>query len=219
MDRTITGFHEDAEGDWVAELSCGHGQHVRHRPPFRERAWVLDAGGREARIGTVIECPLCDRAELPEGLRLARSGPQWDERSIPPGLRRAHRLAAGTWARIVVHEGALRFSMAGDRPLTVELGPGSPAQPVPPEVAHEVEPLGRVRFSVDFLVVGARGARRGGDDLSAAGAAAGAGAEGLEEEAADEQGGDPACWASLVCPECGTVVTDGQHLPGCSAAG
>ena len=33
--------------------------------------------------------------------------------------------------------------------------------------------------------------------------------------AADDAGGDPACWACLVCPECGTVVSEG-HRDGCS---
>lgn len=57
----IRGFHQDAEGDWVAELECAHTQHVRHRPPFQERAWVLDDRARRARIGQRLECPLCDR--------------------------------------------------------------------------------------------------------------------------------------------------------------
>ena len=56
----ITGFHQDAEGDWVAELACGHRQHVRHRPPWQLRPWVATAEGRAARIGQPSECPLCD---------------------------------------------------------------------------------------------------------------------------------------------------------------
>ncbi len=38
MLRAIDGYHQDEVGDWVAELRCGHGQHVRHRPPF----WVRE---------------------------------------------------------------------------------------------------------------------------------------------------------------------------------
>jgi len=34
----------------------------------------------------------------------------------------------------------------------------------------------------------------------------------LEE---DEQGGDPSCWAGLVCQECGAVISEG-HRCGCS---
>jgi hypothetical protein len=32
----------------------------------------------------------------------------------------------------------------------------------------------------------------------------------------DEEGGDPVCWAHLVCPECGAIVTEG-HRAGCAA--
>jgi hypothetical protein len=56
----IIGFHQDAESDWVAELACGHNQHVRHRPPWQVRPWVLTAEGRAARLGQPIDCPLCD---------------------------------------------------------------------------------------------------------------------------------------------------------------
>jgi len=60
--RVITGFVQDDEGEWVAELSCGHRQHVRHRPPFQKRPWVLDEPGRRSRVGAPIECRLCDEA-------------------------------------------------------------------------------------------------------------------------------------------------------------
>jgi Protein of unknown function (DUF3565) len=63
----IVGFHCDELGDHVAELSCGHDQHVRHQPPFRLRPWVLDPVERDERIGTAIECPLCDLPPTDEG--------------------------------------------------------------------------------------------------------------------------------------------------------
>lgn len=63
MRTTITGFHEDAEGHWVAELACGHSQHMRHRPPWQNRDWVTTEEGRAARVGAEIECRPCDDGE------------------------------------------------------------------------------------------------------------------------------------------------------------
>lgn len=60
MIRKIVGFHQDARREWVAELECGHGQHVRHNPPYQDRAWVLSAEGRARFIGAMIECAACD---------------------------------------------------------------------------------------------------------------------------------------------------------------
>ncbi len=68
MPRRITGFHLDAEGDWVADLECGHTQHVRHDPPWQVRQWVTTATGRSGRIGTVLGCVLCGReGNVPAG--------------------------------------------------------------------------------------------------------------------------------------------------------
>jgi hypothetical protein len=58
---TIVGYHQDEEKHWVAELSCGHQQHVRHRPPFVERPWVLSQSGRTAKLGHAIVCAECAR--------------------------------------------------------------------------------------------------------------------------------------------------------------
>ena len=60
MKRRIVGFHQDALGDWVADLECGHRQHVRHDPPWRTRPWVLTPEGRRERMGAELECPHCD---------------------------------------------------------------------------------------------------------------------------------------------------------------
>ena len=194
MERSISGYHQDDVGDWVAELVCGHNQHVRHRPPFQLRPWVLTQPERAARIGTPLDCSLCDRAELPVATRPVRRSPEWNEGTLPKGLLRAHRLGSGTWGRIVITEGRLFFSMASAPPLEAELTEHTPAQAIPPDVEHEVRLAGPVRFSIEFLAVD----RTGG--------------------AAGEEGGDPACWAGLVCPECGAVTAGGYHRPGCSAA-
>ena len=61
MLRRILGFHQDDEGHWVAELECGHTQHVRHNPPWFVRTWVTTEAGRAAAFGSTLECPLCDR--------------------------------------------------------------------------------------------------------------------------------------------------------------
>jgi hypothetical protein len=59
VQTTITGFRQDTAGDWVAELACGHSQHMRHRPPWTERPWVAIEEQRAAKIGAPIDCPLC----------------------------------------------------------------------------------------------------------------------------------------------------------------
>jgi len=63
MKQAITGYHLDDEDHWVAQLACGHNQHVRHRPLWQERPWVLTPQGREAMLGTSLECRKCDRNE------------------------------------------------------------------------------------------------------------------------------------------------------------
>jgi hypothetical protein len=62
MQRRITGFHRDLERHWVADLECGHTQHVRHDPPWQNRPWVLTETSRRGRLGMPLECLLCDAA-------------------------------------------------------------------------------------------------------------------------------------------------------------
>jgi hypothetical protein len=63
MQRAIIGYHRDEEQHWVAELECGHNQHVRHNPPGVSRPWVMTAAGREGMRGTKLDCKKCDRGE------------------------------------------------------------------------------------------------------------------------------------------------------------
>ena len=60
MKQCIIGYHQDEHGDWVADLECGHGQHVRHEPPWSERPWVVMPQGRERMLGETLDCKKCD---------------------------------------------------------------------------------------------------------------------------------------------------------------
>jgi hypothetical protein len=60
MQQAIVGFHQDEFGDWVADLRCGHGQHVRHQPPMTNRPWVLKEEGRKQHLGGTLNCKKCD---------------------------------------------------------------------------------------------------------------------------------------------------------------
>lgn len=57
--RRIVGYHQDDVGDWVADLECGHTQHVRHDPPWQVRPWVITEAGRAEHLGTILMCVLC----------------------------------------------------------------------------------------------------------------------------------------------------------------
>ena len=59
-EQAIVGFHLDELGEWVAELDCGHRQHVRHRPPWETRPWVVTEEGRKQHLGKALWCVRCD---------------------------------------------------------------------------------------------------------------------------------------------------------------
>ena len=149
MNRPITGFRLDNHGDWIALLSCGHAQHVRHTPPFTNRPWVTTAAGRDSRLGEPLPCVRCDRFELPERVVAYQHTPVFTERSIPASLRTKHVTAAGVWARITVTEGTLRYRV-DTLGIEIDLAPDRPGIVVP-ELAHSVQPTGAVRFFVEFL--------------------------------------------------------------------
>ena len=62
MKRAIVGFHKDDKNDWVAELECGHQQHVRHNPPWQIREWVITEEERKKKLGYKLNCKECDKS-------------------------------------------------------------------------------------------------------------------------------------------------------------
>jgi len=64
MKQAIIDFHLDELEHWVADLSCGHTQHVRHDPPWQNREWVVTEKGRLEKIGVELNCVKCDEEPL-----------------------------------------------------------------------------------------------------------------------------------------------------------
>ena len=75
---------------------------------------------------------------------------EFTESTVPAGLRSRHTTKAGTWGRIRVVAGTLRYRIL--EPVVEEhlLSP-EVFGVVEPEVPHEVEVVGPVRFFVEFL--------------------------------------------------------------------
>lgn len=60
MKRPIVGYHKDEENHWVAQLACGHFQHVRNNPPWTNRPWVETMAGRNSMLGRELNCKKCE---------------------------------------------------------------------------------------------------------------------------------------------------------------
>ena len=148
MHRFITEFKIDEHGDWVAFLSCGHRQHVRHRPPFEERPWVITEIGRRDKLGMPMDCIRCGRLQIPDDFKAYRRTPELNERTLPQSLRRDHSTKPGVWAKIQVIEGKLDYRI-DELGAQFELSPATPGIVIP-EIRHHVEPLGAARFFVEF---------------------------------------------------------------------
>lgn len=146
MKRKITGFHKDERDDWVAELDCHHGQHVRHNPPFFNRPWVETEAGRNEKLGFELDCVRCDRFEWPDDLVFSRRTRTFDETTVPAGLLKDHSTKTGTWGLVCVEHGELLY-IAGDHRQTL-----TPDQKgiVVPNMSHKVEAQGEVSFFVEF---------------------------------------------------------------------
>jgi tellurite resistance-related uncharacterized protein len=87
---------------------------------------------------------------LPESAAVYRTTAVFDESSVPAGLLGAHTTRTGVWGRIVVEQGRLLLRFLEPEIEEVLLDAEHPGI-IPPEVRHQVQPLGAVRFRVEFL--------------------------------------------------------------------
>ncbi len=88
---------------------------------------------------------------LPQGLIHYATSPRFTQDTVPAKLQQDHSTKAGTWGRIVVHEGALTYHRPDS---TVTLGAGDTAVIYPKEL-HSVAVEGDVAFEVEFHREGA----------------------------------------------------------------
>jgi tellurite resistance-related uncharacterized protein len=87
--------------------------------------------------------------ELPvDSIRYWQSG-QFDQRSLPAGLTREHRLKEGTWGLLTLMSGTIDFSWDDSQGGTVLLS--APARMViPPTVPHHVAGSGPFTLEIEF---------------------------------------------------------------------
>lgn len=121
----------------------------RVRRQFQDRPWVTDTLARQAHVGSSIDCPLCDRAEIHDQLVLLRTAGPWDGQTLPEALRHSHRTGEGVWAILKVFEGEVSFRMETSPLLEARLVAGS-EQSIPPRVPHEVLVTGPMRLTIEF---------------------------------------------------------------------
>lgn len=87
--------------------------------------------------------------DMPSGLQKYGESPLFDHDTVPQKLRTSHKVKEGTWAKVVVREGALNYILADapERPFRVEAGSHAVVEP---DVEHWVEITEAVSFVVEF---------------------------------------------------------------------
>lgn len=85
---------------------------------------------------------------IPAGYAVSRRTSEFTQDTVPSALMKAHETKEGAWALIHVLEGKLRYCIETPPSETI-LQPGTPGV-IEPKVLHHVEPLGPVRFYVEF---------------------------------------------------------------------
>lgn len=77
-----------------------------------------------------------------------RRTPVFTHDTVPPGFLSDHETKRGVWALIHVLEGKLRYCVKAP-PSESILQPNQPGV-IEPETRHHIEPLGPVRFYLEF---------------------------------------------------------------------
>ncbi len=86
---------------------------------------------------------------LPSEVESYKQTPEFNNETVPKGLLKAHQTKEGTWGKIVVLEGKLRYRILEPEVEVIDLSPEKYGV-VEPTILHEVEPLTDMRFYVEF---------------------------------------------------------------------
>ena len=87
--------------------------------------------------------------QLPSHLTPYKKTPEFDEQTVPNGLLHEHQTKEAVWGKIVVLEGQLQYTINEPEIEVIILDPDHIGV-VEPTIRHEVKPLGKVRFYVEF---------------------------------------------------------------------
>ena len=90
---------------------------------------------------------------LSDGLEPYKRTATFTEDTVPAGLLAEHSTKVGVWGLIHIEEGKLRYVVTDPRRASTEamLTPECEPGIVEPTILHRVEPVGAVRFHVQFL--------------------------------------------------------------------
>lgn len=86
---------------------------------------------------------------LPENVRPYKKTPKFTNDTVPSGLLKSHTTKKGTWGKIVVLKGVLRYVIETVPAKEIVLSQDKFGV-VEPEVPHHVTPQGEVEFYVEF---------------------------------------------------------------------
>lgn len=85
---------------------------------------------------------------LPDNVVAYKKTPEFDENSAPNGLLNNHQTKEGVWGKIILLEGKLLYTI--NEPKEEIYLDANNFGVVEPTVYHQVKPLGKVRFYVEF---------------------------------------------------------------------
>lgn len=91
-------------------------------------------------------------AIVPDDIETYRTVGPFNAENLPKGLLKDHKLKDGTWGRLTMLEGAIRFIWSDGRTdgLVEELAAGDVLM-IPPQALHNLEQTGDFSLEIEFM--------------------------------------------------------------------